>query len=414
MTDFDLLSRLAVALAIGLLAGIERGWHTRDEEDHRRAAGFRTFAISGLLGGVAGAISLKTGPVVLGLVFAGYALGLTVFYWLEARATQNLSATSLVAGLLTFALGAYAVVGDLPPAIAAAVAMTVLLALREPLHRWVESLTWAEVRAVLILLAMTFLLLPVLPNRTVDPWDAINPYAIWLLAIMIAGISFVGYVAVRLFGDTLGILVAAAAGGLASSTATTLTLARMGHRKPGSARLISGGILISGTVMVIRIGVIVTIVNAPLLSQIAAPLAAAGLVLLVAAALMVLSAPGQEQPRLEIDNPLQIRFALQLAALIGVITLATRLFGEMSGGAGALVIAAISGIVDVDAVTISMARLGGIGIDIAIMAILVASAVNTLVKAGMALWIGGPGIGIRVGVASLLAILAGAVAYLVT
>src|SRR5688572_10818755 len=111
-----------------------------------------------------------------------------------------------------------AVTSDLQAAIAAAVAMTVLLALREYLHRWVESLTWEEIRAVLILLAMSFLLLPILPNRTIDPLEAINPYEIWLLAIFIAAISFAGYIAVRSFGERLGVVATAIAGGLASST----------------------------------------------------------------------------------------------------------------------------------------------------------------------------------------------------
>ena len=109
--------------------------------------------------------------------------------------------------------------------IACAVAMTVLLALRDQLHRWVASLTWPEIRAVLILLAMSFLLLPILPNRTIDPWSSINPYEIWLLAILIAGISFSGYMAVRIFGGRLGVVMTAVAGGLASSTATTLAFA---------------------------------------------------------------------------------------------------------------------------------------------------------------------------------------------
>src|SRR6185503_90390 len=134
MDHNEILSRLAVSLAIGLLVGLERGWQTRDEQEHRRAAGFRTFALSGLLGGVTGAISLQAGGLLIGLVFVLYAATFAAFHWLEARAEQNFSVTSAVAGMLTFLLGAMAVTGDLRVAIACAVAMTLLLALREQLH----------------------------------------------------------------------------------------------------------------------------------------------------------------------------------------------------------------------------------------------------------------------------------------
>jgi uncharacterized membrane protein (DUF4010 family) len=413
MEQFELLTRLAVALAIGLLTGLERGWQMRDEEAGKRVAGVRTFAISGLLGGIAAAVAIKTDAVVLGLMFLGFAAALTTFYWLEATATKNLSVTSLVAGLLTFALGAYAVLGELPVAVAGAVAMTLLLLLREPLHRWLTSLKWEEIRAILILLAMTFLLLPVLPNRAIDPWGALNPYEIWLFAILIAAISFAGYVAVRLFGDRLGVIAAAFAGGLASSTATTLTLARLGRQEKGSARLLAGGILIAGMVMIIRVGVLAAVLNPQLLVPLAAPLGAAALVFAVVAAILLLRNPAGEPLDLKLTNPLQLGIALRFAAFIAVVTLATKLVGNLASGAGTLAVAAISGMVDVDAVTISMARLGGVSAEIATQAILIVVAVNTIAKSGLAWWTGGPRIGAFIGAASLLALAAGAAAFFV-
>src|SRR5690606_15126556 len=138
---------------------------------------------------------------------------------------QNFSATGVVAAALTFALGAYATLGNEAVAVAAAVAMAILLALRESLHNWVRKLTWLEIRSALMLLAMTFLLLPILPNRPIDPWQVLNPAEIWLFAILIAAISFAGYVAIRALGERKGVAVAAIAGGLTSSTATTLSFA---------------------------------------------------------------------------------------------------------------------------------------------------------------------------------------------
>ncbi len=152
-----LLSRLAVSLSIGLLIGLERGWRTRNEEDHQRAAGLRTFALSGLIGGVAGALAQQfDSAAIIGLAFLGFAGAFAAFHWLEAQAERNYSATSVIAGMSTFLLGVLAVVGDVAAAVAGAVATAVLLALRDQLHRWVASLSWSEIRSGLTLLAMTF------------------------------------------------------------------------------------------------------------------------------------------------------------------------------------------------------------------------------------------------------------------
>ncbi|EKD61097.1 MAG: Membrane protein, partial [uncultured bacterium] len=209
---------LAVALAIGLMVGIERGWKAREVEDHGRAAGLRTFGLSGLMGGVCGVLSGPLGAQIVSIGFLAFSAAFGAFAWLEAKAKRDLSATTLVAGMLTFLLGAMATVGDVTVAIAAAVSMTVLLALRTQLHSWLAAITWQEIRAGLILGVMSFLLLPLLPNRAIDPWGAVNLHEVWLLAIMMALISFTGYVAVRIFGDKVGIIITAAAGGLASST----------------------------------------------------------------------------------------------------------------------------------------------------------------------------------------------------
>jgi uncharacterized membrane protein (DUF4010 family) len=410
MNELDLLTRLSVSLAIGLLVGLERGWRTREADDHQRAAGFRTFALSGLLGGIAGAVSLTAGGVVVGFVFLGYACVFGAFHWLEARADNQFSVTSVVAGLLTFLLGCFAVVGHLQLAVAGGVAMTIVLALREQMHRWVASLNWDEIRATLTLLAMTFLLLPVLPDRNVDPWGAVNPHQVWLLAIFIAAISFGGYVGVRVLGQRLGVVMAAIGGGLASSTATTLTLARMGREHPGASRLLAAGVLLSGVVMIVRVAVLAGVLNSMLLPTLAPPLGAGGLVMLGASLALLFFNRETRHPQLEITNPLQIGMALKMAAFIAAVLIAAKVIVGLAGDAGVLIVAALSGLADVDAVTISMARLGGedIGVPVAVQAILAVVAVNTLTKAVLALYAGGVRLGAIVGAASLLAVAAGA------
>ena len=415
MNDTSLLLRLVVALAIGLLIGLERGWRQREEAEGERTAGLRTYTLTALLGALSALLSTYTSPLFLGLSFLGFALAFGAFAWLEAKTEQNFSVTSVVAALITFSLGSYAVLGDLQLAIAASVIVALILALKQPLHTWLRRLTWLEIRSVLILLAMTFLALPLLPNRTVDPWDAVNPSEIWLLAIIIAAISFAGYVAVRIMGSQAGVALAALAGGLASSTATTVTLARMAREHPTASPLLAGGILLSGVVMVARVLVIASALNQALLIPLAWPLGAAGLVLIVVAGLLLLrhGKGSDEHPRLSIRNPFDLAMALQLAALIAVISLLAKLVSNAMGGTGLTLLAALSGIADVDAITLSLARLSHDGITImtAALGIGIATAVNTLVKAGMAFSLGTKQAGWIVSGASVAAIAAGGLAF---
>lgn len=407
--DGEVLSRLTVSLAIGLLIGLERGWQTRDAEDNRRAAGFRTFALSGLLGGVTGLVSLQTSAAIIGWIFLGYVGAFTAFHWLEARREGGASVTSVVAGMLTFLLGTLAVVGDLQLAITSAVGVTVLLALREPLHRWINSLNWQEIRAILTLLAMSFLLLPLLPNRPIDPWNAINPHRIWLLAIMIATISFAGYIAIRAFGNRLGVFMAASAGGLASSTVTTLALARLAREHPSSSGLLSAGILVASVVMMLRTGAIALALNGAFLAPLVPALLTAAAVLGIGAAALWIRNVQQETPNLQIGNPLAIGTAIKLAALLAAVILAAELVRRMFGGVGVLVVAALSGVVDVDAVTISMAKMAGGDIYpiTAARAIMIAIAVNTISKTIMAGSVGNRKVGLLVGGISAAALAAG-------
>ena len=416
MTDFELLSRLGVALAIGLLVGLERGWRGRDEQDFKRTAGLRTFALTGLLGGIAGAVARLTDPTFIGIVFIGFSAVFAAFYWRESRAEENYSVTAVVAAMLTLVLGAYAVYGELRVAVACAVAMTLLLALREPLHRWLRMIEWAEIRAVLVLLAMTFLLLPVLPDRPVDPWNLINPAQIWLLAIMIAAISFAGYVAVKLLGARWGIAMMAFAGGLASSTATTVTLARLGKDHASAGRVLAGGILLSGSVMVARVLVIAAVLNMSVALRLVLPLLAAGLMMIVCGIVLLRNrGDTAAQPTLSMANPLELGMAIKLAALIALILVVSELVVQHAGDAGVLVLAALSGIADVDALTISMAKLGGgqVAVALAALAILLAVLVNTGTKTVISFALGGSPVGVPILISNILAAIAGYLVFVV-
>jgi uncharacterized membrane protein (DUF4010 family) len=415
MSVEDLFQRLSVSLAVGLLVGLERGWQARDEAEGQRTAGLRTYTLTGLLGGIGAVLATHTTPIVLAAAFVAFTGAFTAFSWLEAKAEKTFSVTGVVAAMLTFGLGAYAVLGELKVAVGAAVATVLLLALKQPLHGWVRRISWAEMRAVLILLAMTFLLLPVLPDRAIDPWESLNPAEIWFLAIIIAALSFAGYIAVKLMGDQAGIALAALAGGLASSTATTLTFARLAREHEDASALLAGGALLAGAVMFARILVVVAVLNATLLPLVAWPIGAAGVVMLAAGGWLVWRRTdgAEDKPLLELKNPFDLGTALKLAGFIAVISLLAKIVSETVGDAGVLVVAAVSGLADVDALTLSMTRLapGSVAAATAALAIAIAAGVNTVVKAAMATTVGMARMGVIMGGVSAASLAAAAAAF---
>ena len=180
---------LAIALSLGMLIGLERGWQARDRPEGQRVAGIRTYALIGLLGGVC---ALEPGPwlAAVGLGIVGLLVG--GFHYLEAQRDRDLGLTSLFAALLTFGLGVLAVRGQPLPAAAAATAAVILLASKSSLHAWVRAVSWPELRGFLVLVFMSALVLPLMPSVAIDPWGALVPSEIWFLAVLIAALSLVG------------------------------------------------------------------------------------------------------------------------------------------------------------------------------------------------------------------------------
>jgi len=409
MDLLDLFQRLGLALAIGFLVGVERGWRERTEAEGSRTAGIRTYALSGLLGGVAALIGRNLGDVALGLIFIGYIAIFAVFKWREAVHENDYSVTSIVAAMLVFALGAYAVLGALAVAAAGGVLTAALLASRTVLHDWLKRLTWPEIRSALVLLAMTFLALPILPNRGFGPFDALNPYEIWLMAVMIAAVSFAGYAVIRMVGEERGILIAGAAGGMVASTAVTIDLARRSNNDGHRDALLAGGAAIAGAVMFLRVLVVATVIDPSLFAALAIPLGGAAVVSGVAGLLFALGHPdvSHAAPPPDLGNPFDLRLVLRFAALLGIVMLLAAALGAWFGPDSAVWLAAAAGLADVDAVTLSMARLAGgdVPANTAVLAIVVVAASNSLSKSVMGLVAGSSRFALRFG-----AVMAAAVA----
>ena len=389
MIDLQEFERLGLALAVGLLVGLERGWREREAAEGSRVAGIRTFALIGLGGGLA---ALLTGPTVglaFGLVFAGFAALMIAAYIADTK-PGGVGATTTVAALVTFLLGAVAVAGPMEVAASAAVVTAILLSAKPVLHRWVERIEYPELSAALKLLLISVVMLPVLPNRTVDPWDALNPYELWWMVVLIAGLSFCGYVAVRVIGAERGVMLTGLLGGLTSSTAATLNFARLSRRSEGAERLLAAAAAVACATMLPRILLVVGVLNLPLLLLLIAPLGGAALVTYLGAGLLWHRPAGDKSAvSVRIDNPFEFWLAVRFGLLLTAIMLLARLVPSWLGEQGVFVLAAIAGLGDVDAISLSMARYGGASVSLegAAIAVAIAAFANTLVKAGLAFFV---------------------------
>ncbi len=409
----DQFFRLGVALAIGLLVGLERGWREREGPAGSRTAGLRTFGIFGLLGGIFATLATEmAAPVVFAAGFLGVAALYGVFQFHEAGHEGNFSVTGVMAGLGVFGLGGLAVSGDFRVAAAGGAALAAVLASREILHATLRRLSWIELRSALVLAVMTTIVLPMLPDRTIDPWGGVNPWEIWFFTVLIATISFAGYIAVRALGPTRGLMVSVLAGALASSTAVTVALARMAKGTEQVGPLV-GAAALAAMVSVLRVLVIVALLRREVLPHIVVPALCAAAVLGAAGLVMLLRGTDAQQPQEMVRNPFELRALLVFAALFAAVSAASAAMVGQFGGASLLATSALSGMFDVDVAVLSAVRLDPalVGLPVIGMAILAALGSNALGRMSLAVLAGPMRFWLPLLGSTLAAAMAGAAAF---
>lgn len=406
--------RLGLALAIGLLVGLERGWRERDAPDNSRTAGIRTYGISGLLGGIFALLSDATdAPSVLVVGFLVFASILTLYKLREAVADDDYSVTALVTGLAVFALGALAVAGDYLLAAGGGAALAAVLASREVLHEFLKRLSWVELRAALILAVMTAIVLPLLPDRTVDPWNGVNPRQIWVFTILVATLSYAGYVAIRLLGPGRGLLLSSLLGAIVSSTAVTVALARRTGEAPSA---MAGAAAIAASVSITRVCLIVALAAPAALLQIAPPALAAALLFAATGGFLLYRSQTVPAYGLKHRNPFDLLPLLAFAAGFATIAAASAYLTDAVGAAGMLLTSAVSGAFDVDVAVLSAVRqldkkASSIEVSAVADAILLALAANAGGRALLASLSGSWRFTVRYLVASGAAVAAGAAVH---
>ena len=343
------LPGLALALAIGLLVGIERGWRLRDEEAGGRVAGLRTFAILGLLGGLAG-LEIAGQLRLLFLVLAGGTLGaLLLGYSADMRRDGNVSVTSTLAAIVTLALGAMATNGHMAAASVGAGATVILLASRDALHRAIRYTSENDIKALLRFVLVVFVILPLLPDAATGPYDALNPRRLWMVVAVTVGISFIGYGLARWLGSRRGTLITGAVGALVSSTAVTLHCARR-IREQGPSAPDEAAVALASVIMMGRSLVLVALL-APFAFLPIGTLVLPGLLVgaVGAAVLLWRSRRESAQPTAPETKPPGLALALIFALTVALISVVSAWAETRFGGGGGAAVIALGGTADIDA-----------------------------------------------------------------
>ena len=420
--DVTVIRDFLIALLIGALVGIEREKSKADKGDFT-FGGLRTFILFAQAGAVGAWLSQHFNtPWIFVATVAAVSAMIIAGYWIESRHDPGqLGLTTEIAALTVCLLGAVVMFGYPELAVVLAVLTSSVLAFKQPLHSAVAKLSTDDIYAGLKLLFATFIILPILPNTPVDPWQVLIPYKLWVLVILISTLSLVGYVAVRWLGRTHGTAATGIAGGLVSSTAVTLSFARQSQvdTSVGAGDALAAGILLAWTVMFVRIVLTVAIVNRTLVSYIIVPFIAMAVVAAATAGIFYRRgieghARLEQQVELPVTNPFSLTASVQFGALFAAVLLVIHFAQTYAPESGVYAVAALAGLTDMDAITLSMcefARQDG-SPGTAAGAIAIAAISNTVVKCGLVMFLGSAAMRLRVVVATAALLISGLVSLL--
>jgi uncharacterized membrane protein (DUF4010 family) len=386
----DLFPALGVVVAAlgGAAIGVERQWSGHATGAHPHLGGIRTFTLIGGAAGLAGSLATAGYSAVAAALVTGLIALIVVGYIAASR--EHVDATTEVAAVVVVATGFLAGIGWITLS-SGAVAITALLLIEKSrLHAFVERIDDEELRAAVRFAVMAVVVLPILPEGPLERFGGIRPRQLWLFVLFFSGISFVGYLARRAIGSAQGYPWAGVLGGLVSSTAVTFSFARLSRSEPALSRALSIGALGASTVLFPRILVAAVVLNPDVARRVALLTAAAFVLGAVVFGWYLWRSEGKAAKVDEPRNPLQLGPALQMAVTFQVVLLAVQLVKQWFGNPGLLISGAVLGLTDVDALTLSMARGAGSGIDagLAARAITIGIMSNCVMKAILSMTLG--------------------------
>jgi len=390
MDTSDLIGLVIAGLG-GAAIGLERQWSGHAEGPGARFAGIRTFTMLGAIGGFTGLLWNAGITIPAAILFSGAVAIVAAAYVAGSR--HDIDGTTEVVALVVLAAGVLAGIGSIRLASGIIAIATLLLIEKSRLHALVKRIDDVGMRSAVRFAVMALVVLPLLPEGPYGPLGGVKPRELWVLVLFFSGLSFAGYVARRLVGPGRGYLVTGLLGGLVSSTNVTFTFARTSRVEPTSVdRALAFGVVAANAMLYPRVLVATAILNAPVVSPLLVYLVPPAIVAALAVAAGVRRSPAATAPDLPARNPLQLTAALQMAVLFQGVLMTTHAVREFWGASGVFASAAVLGLTDVDALTISMARdvAHTMSTAVAARAIAIGVFMNTLLKLGLTLFLGSP------------------------
>jgi uncharacterized membrane protein (DUF4010 family) len=387
-SELATLPRYVVALAIGLLMGLER------ERNPAAKAGLRTFALTALLAVLTAHLATELNAlwlIAVGLLLVGTMM---IAAYMSAHQSDGDPGTTTVAALmLCYGLGVMVWLGETQLAVMLGIVATILLYFKPELSGLSQKLSRRDLLSVLQFAVLALIILPLLPNQNYGPYGALNPYQIWWMVVLISGVGLAGYAALRLIGQQRGAVVLGLLGGLVSSTATTLSFSRHARASSAMVPIAVTVIVLANLVVLVRLSVLAAVLAPAVLSQLL-PVLLGGLVVgALGAAYGVLKLrPQGDLPTLAMSNPTELRTALGFGLMYGVVLLAAAWLSDWLGNSGLYGVALVSGLTDVDAITLSSIRLHNLdklSVAVLVNVITLAILANLVFKSVLALSIGG-------------------------
>ena len=391
--NYEIIKALITAILIGFMIGLQRSL-TYVLKNEPFFMGSRTFTLISLGGYICGWLNSKIEyfALISSLIFAAFII---ISYIFKATKLHKLGITTQTAAFITYLLGLMIWYKLENYAIFIAVILIVILEIKPRMEKIEKRISNTDIEAVVLLLVMSFIILPVLPDKMVGPYNLFNPYKTWIMAIIISALSFIGYVAIKILGEKHGVLITGAAGGVISSTAVSITLSKIFPKKSSFLKIYTAGICISWTFMFIRVFIETLIIDMKLAKIISIPYLLTSIIgigyvyyLYKNSSLTQISFKNEQLEK----NPLQLSEAIKFAILFGIIYGAIFFVKNRYGDIGVYVVSIISGITDVDAITLSlseMAKENKLNYLSALTGIILASFTNTLAKLSLVYWLGG-------------------------
>jgi uncharacterized membrane protein (DUF4010 family) len=390
VNTLETLTTLGISLGMGLLVGLQREWR------QEKLAGIRTFALLTLFGTLCGLLGREWGAWIVAAGVVGVAALMAAGSLVKARMdAADIGLTTEFAALVMFGLGAYLAVGDRTAAVVTGGVVALLLHWKEPLHGVIRKMGDGDVAAIMRFVLIALVILPVLPREDMGPYGALNPFNIWLVVVLVVGMSLAGYVLHKLVPPRAGALLGGAAGGLVSSTATTVSYARRTREDPEGEAVALQAIMTANTVSILRVMVLVSLFAGGSVGLMMQPLAgmAGGMGVLTVIAFM--RGRWQAQQKIAQENPAELRSALLFGVLYAAVRLAIAWCRDVLGVSALYAVGALSGSTDMDAITLSisdMAQKRRIDMGSAARVVLIAILANLVFKGGCILFLGSAGL----------------------